>query len=228
MSRPSTPSQSGPRRQQGRRVGLSREAIVVAAIDLADESGPEAVSMRRLAAVLGVEPMTLYHYVPNKEALFDGMVEQVIASSTPTSDLRDWRGSLRAYAARLLESLGAHPGVVPLLAARPALTPGTAGTIEAVLAVMRDDGIAPSRGLEVIRTLTGLVLGHATVSTMTAEVADMSPSAVDRSGTPLLAEAMGDAAPPHALFDRTVESLLDVVADEANTAPPGGVRPTSR
>ena len=61
------------------RGALSRERVLKAALDLADAEGLAGVTMRRLAADLGVEAMSLYHHVPGKEALLDGLVEALVA-----------------------------------------------------------------------------------------------------------------------------------------------------
>ena len=59
---------------------LTRESVVSAAVDLADREGIAALTMRRLARHVGVEAMSLYHHLPNKEALLDAMVDRVYAA----------------------------------------------------------------------------------------------------------------------------------------------------
>jgi len=73
-----------PKRTRADRAGLSREQVLDAALDLVDRDGVGALSMRRLGAELGVEAMTLYHYLPNKDALLDGIVERVMAQAETT------------------------------------------------------------------------------------------------------------------------------------------------
>lgn len=74
-------------RARGQRAGLTRQAVLEAALRLVDQEGLKALSMRRLGAELGVEAMTLYHHVPNKTALLDGMIEQVVAEAVPRSSV---------------------------------------------------------------------------------------------------------------------------------------------
>ena len=90
---------------------LSREQIVAAAIDLLDRDGPDAFSMRRLGAALKVDPMAVYHHLPNKAALFDavvdalwGMAAESVAAETPASD--DWRALVGEYKRIVREELG--------------------------------------------------------------------------------------------------------------------------
>ena len=77
-----------------RREPLNRERVLRAAVDLADREGIEALSMRRLGQELGVEAMSLYNHVANKEDLLDGMVDAIVAEIERTDD-RWWTGSRR-------------------------------------------------------------------------------------------------------------------------------------
>ena len=78
------------------RVALSRDRLVAEAVALADDRGLAALSMRALGARLGVEAMSLYHHVPGKEALLDGMVDAVFAEIHLPVVGGDWRAELRA------------------------------------------------------------------------------------------------------------------------------------
>jgi AcrR family transcriptional regulator len=88
---------------------LSRERVLDAALRLADEAGIEALSMRKLAEVLGVKAMSLYNHVANKDDLLDGMVDRVI-SEIEVPDLRlDWKAAMRRRANSAHEVLLRHP-----------------------------------------------------------------------------------------------------------------------
>src|SRR5690349_8723742 len=84
-----------------RRTQLTRERVVAAGIELADREGIDSISMRRLAQELGVEAMSLYTHVRNKDDLLDGMVDAVIAkiptstTQTITTGGADWKATLR-------------------------------------------------------------------------------------------------------------------------------------
>jgi len=121
---------------------LSRDRILRAAFDHADEHGLDAVTMRSIAGRLGVEAMSLYHHVPNKKAILDGLVDLMVqVAELPTGDVtpEQWiRG-----AAKGLRALGRqHPRLVPLLSTRsvPLFDPRAAEPFEAGLAAFTRAG----------------------------------------------------------------------------------------
>src|SRR3982750_4794142 len=87
----------GPMSQQveTRRIPLNRERVLRAAVELADEVGIDALSMRRLAQDLGVVPMALYKHVANKEELLDGMVDTIVGEIDPPIRDADWKSAVR-------------------------------------------------------------------------------------------------------------------------------------
>jgi AcrR family transcriptional regulator len=93
---------------------LSRERVLSAAIGLADEAGLDAVSMRRLAHRLGVEAMSLYHHVRNKDEILAGMVEAVIAEIELPQAGRPWKAAIRRFAVSAYETYARHPWAAPL------------------------------------------------------------------------------------------------------------------
>ena len=122
------------------RVPLSRERVLRAALALADEGGVEAVSMRRLGQALGVEAMSLYKHVTDKEAILDGIADLVMEEvEVPSPDL-DWRASVRRSAISAHEALRRHPWAGVVLESR--LNPGPARLryLDAVVGVLRGAG----------------------------------------------------------------------------------------
>jgi AcrR family transcriptional regulator len=101
---------------------LSRERIVTAAIEIMDESGLGALSMERLGRKLSVTDMALYKHVPSKDELLSLMLD-VLVSGLPRMPSGSTEETLRAFAWGLWTVLGAHPQVLPLLAARPLSSP---------------------------------------------------------------------------------------------------------
>jgi AcrR family transcriptional regulator len=96
---------------------LSRDRVVGVAIDLADESGLAAVSMRVLAELLGVKAMSLYNHVRNKEDLLDAMVDMVYAEiDLPDAD--SWQSVMRQRASSARDVLRRHPWAIPLMESR--------------------------------------------------------------------------------------------------------------
>ncbi|MQY28396.1 TetR/AcrR family transcriptional regulator C-terminal domain-containing protein [Nocardia aurantia] len=149
------------KRTRAGRAGLSRAQVLDGALDFIDREGVAALSMRRLGAELGVEAMTLYHYLPNKDALLDGLVERVMARAVPDGIASGpWEIALAQFAAALRATLLRHPGVVPLVATRPAVTPETLRVVEQGLKLLCDAGFALGRALDTLNTLTLFVIGH--------------------------------------------------------------------
>jgi AcrR family transcriptional regulator len=161
---------TSPKRTRAGRAGLSREHVLDAALDLVDREGAAALSMRRLGTELGVEAMTLYHYLPNKDALLDGIVERVMAQAETDISAGPWDQALTAYARSLRAALLRHPGAAPLVATRPAVTPATLRAAERGLALLCAAGFPVGRALDTINALTLLVVAHAASEIATAPV----------------------------------------------------------
>lgn len=112
-------------RKRGRRPGLSVARVVETGIALADAEGLEAVTMRRVAQELGVVPMTLYTYVPDKSALLDLMLDRLYLDMPRTAlPDRPWRERLAAVAEENHRLYAEHPWAAALPASRPPLGPG--------------------------------------------------------------------------------------------------------
>ena len=90
------------------RAPLSKERVLHAAVTLAARDGIESVTMRKLADELGAGAMSLYHYVPNKEELLDGMIDIVFSEIEPPSTDDDWKTAMRKRAISTREALGRH------------------------------------------------------------------------------------------------------------------------
>ena len=108
--------------------------MVRAAIELADADGLDAVSLRKVAAVLGVGPMRLYGYIATKEELLDLMVDAVYVEIRPGGD--DWRQALRSLAEATRQAAHRHEWLADLIGGRPQLGPNTLGAGDAVVGAM--------------------------------------------------------------------------------------------
>lgn len=91
------------------RIPLSRERVLDAAISVADREGIEAMTMRRLAQELGVEAMTIYYHVPNKEQILDGMVARVMGEIELPEPGEPWKVAIRRMALSARDTLARHP-----------------------------------------------------------------------------------------------------------------------
>ena len=124
-------------------MALTRARIVDAGLELADEHGLEAVSMRRVAGRLGVQAMSLYNHIDGKDALLDGMLERVLGEVELPVAGRDWEAELRGCATSLHSTLRLHPwacGLAMAPAAFPSALGARARYIEAILHTLREAG----------------------------------------------------------------------------------------
>lgn len=201
-------------RGRGEHVGLERSVILEAALRVVDHDGLGALTMRRVAAELDVEAMTLYHYIPNKGALLDGVIEQIVSEAVPP-DLGglSWADALRAYARSLRTALLAHPNAASLLASQPGVTTRNLDAMETMLEVVTAAGFTPQRALHIIRALAGFVLGSVLIEVHAEQpaTADVSGSApiTDTAAYPLFMEAQRVAdADPASRFEFVLDALL--------------------
>ncbi|GAB2578523.1 TetR/AcrR family transcriptional regulator C-terminal domain-containing protein [Kribbella endophytica] len=195
------------RRTQGQSAGLTREAVLRAAVVLADREGLKALSMRRLGAELGVEAMTLYHHLPSKDALLDGLVEQLVAGVTAPQFESSWQEGLRGYAVGLRSALLAHPNLVPLIASRPAVTAQNLQVMEAALQGLAVAGLEPADALDVLYAVSGFVVGQVVTASEGDPVDHLV--AIDAGEFPLLAKAA--AAVPARDADTRFTYALDAL-----------------
>jgi TetR/AcrR family tetracycline transcriptional repressor len=152
-----------PDRRARPRAGLTREKVLDAAIAFVDERGLAALSTRKLGAALGVEGMTLYHYVPTKAALLDGMVERVLeqaAGELVPAAGQPWPDAVRAVATRFRDVLLAHPGLLGVVATRPVNSPEAFRILESGLAIMTGQGVPLAQAMDTINSVMTFVVGH--------------------------------------------------------------------
>jgi AcrR family transcriptional regulator len=139
---------------------LDQPRIVDAAMQLADAEGLGPLTIRRLAQELGVGAMSIYHYVPHKDALLDEMVDRVFAEVAPPGD-GPWRAALRQRCVDLREALRAHPWAVGLMDSRRNPGPASLHHHEAVLACVRGAGFTIPAAAHTFALLDAYVYGFA-------------------------------------------------------------------
>lgn len=124
------------------RPGLTRERVLSRAVDLADEIGIEAFTIRRLAAALDVKPMTIYHHVPSKSEIIDGMVDIVFSQiELPPGDV-EWQMAVRGRCRSAREVLGRHRWAPPLMESRRDPGPATLRHHDAMVGCFRRGGLS--------------------------------------------------------------------------------------
>src|SRR5215467_3427484 len=153
LSRPSTSA----------RRGLTRDAIVQRALEIGDEEGLEALSVRRLASDLGVTPMALYRHVRDKNDLYNAMLEAVMADFDLTAGIRPtmpWQRQVRRALQNAVDLLTARPVTLPLqIAYQGPLTPSIARSLEASLGILLQAGFRPRDAVALGRLVTSVVAG---------------------------------------------------------------------
>src|SRR5713226_2500728 len=116
-----------------RRTPLSRERVLRAAIVLADTGGIDSLTMRKLGQELGVEAMSLYNHVANKDDILDGIVDLVFGEIDVPSDRADWKTTMRQRAISAREVLLRHPWATSLMQSRSKPGPATLRHNDSVL-----------------------------------------------------------------------------------------------
>lgn len=140
---------------------LSKERIVQAAVALADRGGVDALTMRKLGEALGVEAMSLYNHVANKDALLDGMVDLVFGEiDLPPGD-KEWREALRQRARSAREALSRHPWAIGLMESRMRPGPETLRHHDAVIGCLRTAGFSVAMAAHAYSLLDSYVYGFA-------------------------------------------------------------------
>jgi len=142
---------------------LNREYIAATALALVDEIGRDKFSMRKLGTALGFDPMAVYRYFDDQEALFDAVADTLFAELDVASLPWDatWRDLASAYAHRLRDTLLEHPHAVTIFATRPVRSTESINTGNRMVELMTADGFAPGVALQVLRCLREFVVGHA-------------------------------------------------------------------
>ena len=146
---------------EAKRRPLSRRRVLEAAVRFADREGLDALSMRKLGAELGVEAMSLYNHVPNKDALLDGMVEVLLGELEVPSENAAWEERIREAYRGFRRLARRHPNVFPLLVLRPPDTMDGVWLVEEFLKTMRGAGFDAPTALYAFRTLSAYATGYA-------------------------------------------------------------------
>ncbi|HWM06914.1 MAG TPA: TetR/AcrR family transcriptional regulator [Actinophytocola sp.] len=159
----------------GRPPALTRDQVLAAALQIIDEGGVEALTMRRLGQALDRNPMGIYRHAADKDALLDLVVEHVVAELVVPhephrdgdgEDHVDWESALRRTAHAFRQIALAHPNVVPLLVNRSITGPlaqrplGTLRPLEELLEVFISAGFDQHGALHAARLFTGFLYGH--------------------------------------------------------------------
>lgn len=138
---------------------MSRERVLDAAISLADERGIDALTMRGLAQALGVEAMTLYYYVRNKDDILNGIVDRVVSEFELPSQSDDWRPALRASAVSAYRVLLEHRWAAALILSGSGVSQTRLRYMDAILGTLRGAGFSPEMTDHAYHALDSHVMG---------------------------------------------------------------------
>ena len=182
-------------------MSLTKERVLSGAIELADEIGIDAFTIRKLATALDVKPMTIYHHVPSKELIIDGIVDIVFGQiALPTSD-EDWRVAIRVRCVSMREVLRRHWWAPPLMESRSNPGPLSLHHHDAVIGCLRRGGLSLPMAAHAYAILDSYLYGFALEEVNLPEggTKDIAP----------LAEALKPMFEPYPhLYEFTVDHVL--------------------
>jgi len=210
---------------------LSAERVVEAATRFVDEHGVESLSIRRLAAELGVGTMTIYNHVPSKAALLDGICEHVVAAlELDPAATGSWEDQIRAHTRAFRSAALAHPGAFQLLLTRQLASPDALRPTDTALATLRRAGLDTATAVHALRAFvafqTGCILrelgASPTFSGLSATGVAARRAELTDSDFPAVAEAAEPLSFCHhgAEYECGVELLISGLRATIGATPP--------
>lgn len=200
---------------------LSRTAILTAAVRYADTHSLSALTMRRLGEALGVEAMSLYHYVNGREDLLEGMVGMIVTGvDIPTDQALGpadgWQAFLQHVAHQVRAVSVAHPNLFPLVATRPPSAPWlrpplrSLDLVEDFLSGLGARGLSDTQVVHVYKVFTSFLLGHLLLEVAMAG-AETGPveEPLDEGSAPVPNQDQGADVAAHASVVRLQDRLTD-------------------
>jgi AcrR family transcriptional regulator len=195
--------------------------VVQAGLRLVDRDGVEALTMRRLGRELGVEAMSLYGYVDNKQDLLEGVLARVHAELPTPDPPGPWPQRLRTIARRFRTVLLRHPNIVGLVAARPVTSQAGVHMVESALAALRDAGLDLVQANQAVNVVVGFTVGH-----VADQVGDGTPvgtvgsvDGLDRERFPNVAERAALDADHDAEFELGLDVIVAGISRLAESMP---------
>ena len=196
---------------------LSRDRIIAAALQLVDDKGETALTMRNLAAALHVQAMSLYHHVRNREDLLDGLAELLVATELPIAPSdQPWDDALREFTRAIRRTAQRHPAAFQLVGLRPLRSDRALQPVHALLARLTDSGLAATTAVATYRLAAAYARGYAL-----AEIRGLTlarPPDRDTAAAPLQ-EALQQSS------DEIFEAALCIIIAGAGTVGPGSEVP---
>ena len=193
----------GRRSRPGR--GLSLDRIVTVTLELMDEQGIGAATMRAVSSRLGVRSMSLYRYVQDRDELFDAVVERIVGELADDPEVQlhpvdGWRPYLAGMAHGVRRYARAHPHAFPLVATRPPAAPWvnpplrSLRWVEAMLTGLAREGFSDEQVLFTYRTFNSFLLGYLLLETSAMTLRDPKPGDGSFTGTDTSPDGGGGSA----------------------------------
>lgn len=210
---------------------LDRETILAAATELIARDGLDGLTMRRLAASLGVAPMATYRHFEDRAALVDALIDATASGIRIPAPTGDWRDDLAGIARALRSTLMTQPALVEVVISRPALGPGAIYLAEAAYAVLVPAGFGPKTTDRAANLLFGYVLGFAALAAprwhpaaspslhVGQDVVQEGYGALDPASLPFTMQVQPDAA--RFVDDEQFEWGLTAILDGISARYPG-------
>ncbi len=208
------------------RTPLTREKVLRAAVAFADRSGIGSLSMRKLGEVLGVEAMSLYNHVANKDELLDGMVDLVFSEIDLPAGGTDWKTAMRQRAISARQALARHRWAIGLMESRSSPGPATLRHHDAVLGSLREAGFSVEMAAHAFSLLDSYTYGFALqeaslpfdTGPATAELAEMIMARFAAGEYPHLTElTVAHVLKPGYDYGSEYEFGLDLILDGLDT-----------
>ena len=208
-------SEISPRRRPGPRRAVTESEILDAALQLLDEGGPQAASIRGIAARVGLAPNAVYTYFPDKAAVIKGLVERLLGEvdhDVFADPDRDWRERVEAVSLELRANLSRHPGAVGLMIGGPMDGPSALALNERLLGLLADAGLDETSAARAAYLL--IVFGFGSIA---LEVADAHrPGPLPPEAERIAERQVAFALTPAEFFPRSAAAAV-TLADYVST-----------
>jgi len=202
-------------RGKGRTGPVTAEAVVDAALVVIDDDGLDALTMRRLAHDLGVEPVTIYRQLPNKDAILAGVAEKLWREMAPPDTGKaggdaaadapppgsgagaqaraaDWRPQVRGMWLAMSGLMQRHPNAIPIIARGGTYSPSAAGGTAEMLRLFKDAGLTPGEAAELLHILSACVVGFGFATLWGRKIAAAQEAAATAGGPAPEPPKLGD------------------------------------
>src|ERR1700744_1276428 len=204
----------GQRGRPGPRRALTEDEILNATLQLLDEGGADRVSIRGIAAKVGVAPNAVYTYFPDKAAVIRAMVDRLfgeIDHGVFADRTQPWRQRVESLAVELRGRLAAHPGAVTLMIGQPRIGPHALTLGERLLELFADAGLTPTDAARASPLLFGYVF-----SSVALDVADLNQPGAPSMDERVAARQQAFAAAPADQFPRVVAAAATMASVISN------------